>query len=139
MAAPEGLKPVETPSGPRIATAEELLKAAPKDIVEEVLTISEWDGLKVKVRSLTAARGAKVKQASIDLSGENPDVAWGDMEVTQFECGVVEPKLTRDQVKQLHRSSGAGFQRVIAWIDEHSGIDKEELRKAQREFRESEE
>lgn len=129
----------QKPQKPQVASAEELLAAAPKDLHEETLTIPEWDDLAVRVRSLTSAKSAKVKQASIDLSGKNPDVVWAEMEVTQFLEGVVEPELTRDQVRQLHRSSGPGFQRVIQWIDEHSGIDKEELRKAQQEFREPEE
>lgn len=132
---PEALGAMKAASLP-IGTVEDILNAAPKDLVEDLLQVPEW-GFSVRVRSLTAAQQAKVKQASIDLSGKAPDVVWAAMERVQFGEGVVEPAFTPAQVEQLHRSSGPGFARVIAKLDEISGMSKEELRKAQNEFRES--
>lgn len=118
-----------------IGTVAEILERAPSDIVEETLEIPEWD-CSVKVRSFTAAQNARVKQKSVILGKGDPDVAWAEMEVAQFLAGVIEPAFDELQVRELHSSSGRGFQRVIDWLDEKSGNDKEELRKAQREFRE---
>lgn len=116
-------------------TVQRALELAPADLEER--DVRFLDG-KVRVRALTAAQVARVKQASINLAGRNPDVAWGDMERMQFELGVIEPQFTGDQVRTLHLSCPAGeFQRVIDALDQMSGTDKEELRKAQREFHDS--
>lgn len=112
-------------------TVDQAKENAPADLQEEDVEV--WGG-KVRVRSLTAAQSAAVKQASIDLKGRHPDVAWAEMERRQFLYGVIIPKHTKEQVKDLHVSSGVGFKKIVDKIDELSGIDKEELRKAQDEF-----
>lgn len=112
-------------------TPELAIERAPADCEERDVEV--WGG-KVRVRGLTAAQAARVKQASIDLSGRNPDVVWAAMEMLQFELGVIQPKFTAEQVRTLHLTSGAGFAKVIGVIDEISGTNKEELRDAQREF-----
>lgn len=118
-------------------TPEEALTNAPNDIVED--DVEGVFGGKVRIRSLTAAQQARVKQVSLNLSGRNPDVAWAEMERTQFQLGVIEPKFTAEQVLMLHRMSGPSFAKVIERIDEISGTNKEELRKAQQEFQGPEE
>lgn len=123
----------------RYASAEELLENAPKDIIEEDVE-NVFGGLTVRIRGLTAAQSAHVKQQSFTVSGgRTPDLAWARMEITQFELGVVEPKLKHDQVLMLHRQSGPSFAKVIGRLDEISGIGKEELRVAQKEFQEQRE
>lgn len=124
-------------ASPTYATAEQLLENAPKDITEQDIT-DVFGGLTVRIRSLTAAQAAHVKQQSINLQGRNPDVAWGRMEITQFELGVINPKLTHEQVLILHRTSGPSFNKVIEALDKLSGMDKEELLKAQEDFQGSE-
>ena len=120
---------------PRYATAEELLLGAPKDIEERDVT-DVFGGLTVRVRGLTASQSAHVKQQSLTLKQRGAEMAWAQMEITQFELGVIEPKLTHEQVLMLHRTSGPSFQKVIDVLDEISGIGKDELRKAQQEFQE---
>lgn len=122
----------------RYATAEDLLANAPKDITEQDVE-DVFGGLTVRVRGLTAAQSAHVKEKSLSLGtrgGQQAGVAWAQMEITQFELGVIEPKMTHDQVLMLHRMSGPSFAKVIQVIDDISGIGKEELRKAQEEFQE---
>jgi hypothetical protein len=119
----------------RYATAEDLLANAPKDI-KEVDVEDVFGGLTVKVRGLTAAQAAHVKQLSFNMQGRSADIVWGMMEITQFELGVIEPKLTHEQVLMLHRTSGPSFAKVIDTLDKLSGIGKEELRKAQSDFQE---
>lgn len=119
-----------------IGTVKQILDAAPRDLVEEVVPVPEW-GLSVKVRSATAAQSATIKQRGFAFKGEEQKVSWAEMEVIQFQMGVVEPRFSETEVRKLHATSGRGFQRVINWLDENSGIKKEELSKAQDEFQES--
>lgn len=116
-----------------IGTVEQILEAAPKDIVTDVLEVPEW-GFAVRVQSFTAAQSAAVKQRGFGFKGEETTVAWAEMEIMQFQMGVIEPKFTEEQVRQLHLSSGPGFARVIEKLDELGKIDKEALRKAREEF-----
>lgn len=118
-------------NGDGYLTVAEALERAPSDCEERDVEV--W-GKRLRVRALTAAQAARVKQASINLSGRNPDVAWAEMERMQFQLGVIKPKFAAGEVRELHLKSGAGFAKVIAVIDEISGTDKEELRKAQRDF-----
>jgi len=120
----------------RYATADELLANAPKDIVEKDVE-DVFDGLTIRVRGLTAAQASQVRQQSLNMNQRGADVAWAQMEIAQFEMGVIEPKLSHTQVVMLHRTAGPSFTRVIEVLDELSGTNKEELRNAQREFQES--
>lgn len=116
-----------------IGSVQQILAAAPKDIVEETLEIPEW-GYAVKVRSFTAFQAARIKNKMYVQKGDRIEVRWDVMDLAKFEEGVTEPKWTPDDVRSLHMMSGAGFQRVIDWLDEHSMISKEEIRKAEEEF-----
>jgi len=119
----------ELPAG----SVEQILEAAPKDIVHKVLDVPEW-GYSIKIKSATAAESAAVKQRGIGFKGEETTVAWAEMEIMQFQLGVEGPKFSEENVRQLHLSSGPGFARVIDALDEISKIDKEKLRKAREEF-----
>lgn len=121
----------------RYASPEELLANAPKDIIEKDVE-DVFGGLTVRIRGLTAAQSAHVRQQSINISGRrgNTEMAWAVMEVTQFELGVIEPKLDHAQVLMLHRTSGPSFQKVIEELDDISGINKEALQEARDEFQE---
>lgn len=121
------------PSG--YLTVDKAKENAPKDLKEE--DVEGVFGGKVRVKSLTAAQSARVKQVSINMSGRNPDVIWAAMELLQFEYGVIIPKFDADDVRTLHLESGPSFAKVIAKIDELSGTDKEEMAKAQAAFPES--
>jgi hypothetical protein len=131
----EAVKDTQTGKLP-IGSVEDILNAAPKDIKEEILEIPEW-GYSVEVKSLTAAQSARVKQRGFSFTEGGTDVAWAEMEIMQFMMGVKKPKFTEEQVLDLHNQSGAGFARVIAWIDEHSGINKKALEESRKEFQES--
>jgi hypothetical protein len=117
-----------------IGTVEQILEAAPNDIIEETLPIPEW-GVAVKVRSLTGIQAAAVREASVEGVGESARLTWDRMEITQFQMTVIEPAFTEEQVRELYSKSGRGFQRVIKWADEKGEIDKEALKKARDEFR----
>jgi|SRR6185437_6640324 len=116
-----------------IGTVADILKAAPKDIIEEVVDIPEW-GYAMKLKSFTAAASARIRSRGFAFREGETDIAWAEMEITQFMEGVKEPAWSEEEVRELHLTSGAGFARVIAWLDEKSGIDKEALKKSREEF-----
>jgi hypothetical protein len=116
-----------------IGTVEDILTAAPKDIKTEILEVPEW-GYSVEVRSFTANQAARIKTRGYAFRGENVEIAWAEMEMMQFKLGVKRPDFTEEKVRELHLSSGPGFQRVIKWLDENSGIDKKALEESREEF-----
>ena len=56
------------------------------------------------------------------------------MELLQFLHGVVDPKFDEGQVRVIQERYGPAFRKVIAQIDELSGVDKEAIEKAQATF-----
>lgn len=120
-----------------IGTVEEILKRAPSDLKEKTIEVPEW-GCSVKLKSFTAAQSAAVKERGFGFKGEETTVAWAEMEISQFQMAVVDPHFNEDQVRELHLSSGPGFNRVVEEIDKLNKIDKEALRKARDEFQRSE-
>jgi Iap family predicted aminopeptidase len=116
-------------------SVEAALSAAPSDIQEKDVEV--WGG-KVKVRGLTAAQSTRIRQIGVSVKNTGADLAWAEMEKMQFKLGVVQPSFSTEDVEKLHRVSGAGFAAIIDAIDELTGIRKEDLRKAQEDFQESE-
>lgn len=121
-----------------IGTVEQILAAAPNDIVEEVVDIPEW-GVAVRLRSFTAAQSSRIKTVGFAFEGDNTNIAWADMEKAQFMEGCKEPVWDEQDITKLHITSGRGFARVIKWLDQKSSIDKEALKEAQDDFRKSHE
>jgi len=119
---------------PRL-TVEQALNA-PSDLREMVVDVPEWGG-SVKIRTLTAAERARIRQ--VGMQRVDSAVAWAEMEIQQFLAAVIEPRFTEHQVRKLHASSGTAFQRVIDAHDELSAMDKEALAEARKQFPGSEE
>lgn len=131
----DALKGVQNGTLPT-GTVAEILEAAPKDLKEKIIDVPEW-GYSIKLKSFTAAQQAAVKERGFGFKGEETLIAWAEMEIMQFQQGVIEPRFDEDQVRQLHLSSGPGFNRVIDELDKLNKIDKEALRKAREEFQQS--
>src|ERR1044072_4344741 len=94
-------------------------------------------GMSVKVRSLPAAYSAQVQsQLKLEQQGREQvariDVAA--MERLQFLHGVGERSVIESEVIQLQQKWGGAFRKVIAKIDEISGIDKEAIENTERRF-----
>lgn len=123
-------------------SVEKILSAAPKDLKEEWVDIPEW-GYSIKLKSFTASESARIKQRGFAIREGETAVAWAEMEIMQFELGVKDSgdgqSFTNEQVRQLHLTSGPGFARVIKWLDENSGLDKDALKKSQEDLRGSNE
>lgn len=121
-----------------LGSVEQIKEAAPKDLKTERIDIPEW-GYSIEIKSFTAAQQAAVKERGFGFKGEETTVAWAEMEVMQFHQGVINPSFTEEGARELHLSSGPGFNRVIEALDKLNKIDKEALRKAREEFQRSEE
>lgn len=126
--------PAPAPMGGGYLSVDEIIERAPSDLEERDVEV--WGG-KVRVRGLTVAQAARIHQGNVKVVRGNPDVNIAAVQIAKFELGVVKPKLTHDQVVTLHKTSGAGFTRVVGVIDELSGMSEEELRDAQQEFPDS--
>ena len=128
----EAVKQTQDGSLP-IGTVQQILEAAPKDLVEELLEVPEW-GFSVRLRSSTAAQQAAINEEGFQFTGEETKVDWSGMEIKQFQQGVVEPKFDEAQVKQLYLSSGPGFKRVVNRLAELNNMDKEAIERARASF-----
>lgn len=129
----EQIKAAQNGSGPRFLTVDQIMERAPKDLREEVVHVPEWDG-DVRIKSYTAAELSRIRDESVTGVGETAQISLGKMEILQFQLAVVEPRFSEEQVRNLRLVSGRGFSRVIEAIDNMTGTDKEELRRAQQEF-----
>lgn len=116
-----------------IGTVDQILNA-PSDIVEEVLEIPEW-GYSVKVRSFTSAQSARIRKSMyITKPDGSVETDWPTYDIARFDEGVIEPEFGRSQVRALHMKSGSGFQKVLAWLNEKSGVGADEVREAEDAF-----
>jgi hypothetical protein len=111
-----------------LLTAEEI--AAAHDIQEKIVPIPAWGGA-VKVRTLTkAAQQAMRNEAKVD--GELDTDA---MEMLMFKYGVIEPKLSTEQVMALREKSSTAFDQVLQAIIMVTGASGEAIQQAEAEFR----
>jgi hypothetical protein len=109
----------------------------PSDLTEAEVEDVPVPGQSVRVRGLSARYSAEV-QGQLRLVQEgNAQVAKIDvpaMELLQFVHGCIEPEFTIDEAQKIQERMGASFRKVIAKIDELSGIDKEAIEKAEQRF-----
>jgi hypothetical protein len=109
----------------------------PSDLTEAEVEDVPVPGQSVRVRGLSARYSAEVQsQFKLETVG-NAQVAKIDqstMELLQFVHGCIEPEFTIDEAQKIQERMGASFRKVIAKIDELSGIDKEAIEKAEQRF-----
>jgi len=99
-------------------------------------------GERLRVRALPARYSAEVQsQLKIETQGREQvakvDVA--EMEVLQFAYGVIDPNthfplFSPQDARVISEKWGPAFRKVIARIDELSGIDKEAIEKTEQRF-----
>ena len=109
----------------------------PSDLKEAVVKDVPVPGKDVKVRELPAKFSAEVSGQMKVTTERGEQVATVDvpkMERLQFVHGVVDPVFTEEQAAVLQERYGSVFKKVIAKIDELSGVDKEAIEKAQATF-----
>lgn len=109
----------------------------PGDLREAEVDDVPVPGESVLVRGLSARYSAEIQaQLKLEQVGGSQvakiDVA--SMELLQFVHGVVEPRFTVDEAKTIQERFGPAFKKVIAAVDDLSGIDKEAIREAAEHF-----
>jgi hypothetical protein len=121
-----------------IASKEALLGAS--DLVEREVELPSI-GLTVRVRGLPAEYSNHAISAALEVvSGRGGEqtarVNTAKLEELQVLHGLIEPKLdTLEEVRQFAQHTGVAWRKVLAVIDEISGIDKEAIDRTNTTFR----
>jgi hypothetical protein len=111
----------------------------PGDLEEAEVSDVPQKGQTVKVRGLPATysnrAASKAMVATTTPKGDQTyTVNTEVMEILQFAYGCVEPKFTEDEARIVAEKYGPAFKRVVAKIDELSGVDKEAIERAEARF-----
>lgn len=109
----------------------------PGDLAEAEVDDVPIKGQSVLVRALSARYSAEV-QGQLKLVTEGREqIAKIDvptMELLQFQHGVIDPVFSRAEAEIVQERFGPAFRKVIAKIDELSGIDKEAIEQVEQKF-----
>lgn len=96
-------------------------------------------GNSVRVRALPAAYSNQAASEALKMT----QVAGGDqvstvdtakLEVLQFAHGVIDPTFSVEDAEHIAQRYGPAFKKVVAKIDELSGVDKEAIQDANARF-----
>lgn len=111
----------------------------PGDLKEADVEDVPVKGQTVRVRGLPAAYSnqatSEAARLVTDAKGEQvATLDQGKMEVLQFAHGVIDPVFTVEEAQKIAESYGPAFKKIVAKIDELSGVDKEALDNVQATF-----
>jgi hypothetical protein len=111
----------------------------PGDLQTAVVEDVPVKGSSVKVRGLPAAFSARASSEALKMitgarGEQTATVDTAKMSILQFAHGCVEPSFTEDEARQVAEKFGPAFNRVVAKIDELSGVDKEAIDSANERF-----
>lgn len=111
----------------------------PGDLREEDVEDVPVKGESVRVRGLPAAYSNQATSEALELvtgprGEQTAHVNTEKLEVLQFAHGCVDPKFTIEEARVIAQKYGPAFRKVIAKIDELSGVDKEAIDKANATF-----
>ena len=113
--------------------------SGPSDLREEDVEDVPVQGQSVRVRGLPAAYSNQATSEALELvtglrGEQTARVNTEKLEVLQFAHGCVEPTFTVDEARLIAQKYGPAFRKVIAKIDELSGVDKEAIEKTNATF-----
>jgi hypothetical protein len=95
-------------------------------------------GQSVRVRGLPAAYSNQAQSEALEMKTIGREqiatINTARLETLQFAHGVIEPEFTEAEAEQVAQRFGPAFRKVIAKIDELSGIDKEAIEEASKRF-----
>jgi hypothetical protein len=108
------------------------------DLKEADVTDVPVKGQSVRVRGLPAAYSNQAQSEALEMKTIGREqiatINTARLEVLQFAHGVIEPEFTVTEAEQVAQSFGPAFRKVIAKIDELSGVDKEAIEDASARF-----
>ncbi len=108
------------------------------DLVERDVELPSL-GDTVRVRSLPAAYSNQAQSEALEMvtvrDEQTARVNVAKLEALQVLHGLVDPKLdSLEEAQQLAQQLGPSWKRIVAVIDEISGVDKEAIEKANTMF-----
>lgn len=111
----------------------------PGDLLEADVEDVPVRGQSVRVRGLPAAYSNQATSEALELitgrrGEQTAHINTEKLEVLQFAHGCIEPTFTVDEARQIAQKYGPAFRKVIAKIDELSGVDKEAIEKTNATF-----
>jgi len=111
----------------------------PGDLREADVEDVPVEGESVRVRGLPAQYSNQASSEALELKttarGEQiATVNTAKLEILQFAHGVVEPRFTPEEATVIATKYGPAFKKVIAKVDELSGVDKEAIEAAAAAF-----
>jgi hypothetical protein len=110
----------------------------PGDLKEADVEDVPVKGESVRVRGLPAQYSNQASSEALELKTIGRDqiatVNTARLEVLQFAHGVVDPQFTVEEAEKVSERFGPAFKKVIAKIDELSGVDKEAIAEANARF-----
>lgn len=109
-------------------TAEQILTAP--DLEERIVDVPQWGG-SVRIKAFSKAEQLEMRKAA--TIGGKIDV--DRVEVLMFIHGVIDPQFSEDQYEQLRQKSAGAIDLVLQAILEASGLTKEAMRQAEKQFR----
>lgn len=124
-------------SDPVLLTREAILQAV--DLEEAVVEVPEWGGA-VRVRAFSDEQRSKVQAAATTRRFDARTNQWVEQTDTEklnvllFIHGVVEPQFTAADYPALRKKSARALARVIAKLNELTGLTEEAVVQAEAEF-----
>ena len=111
----------------------------PSDLREAEVEDVPVPGQTVRVRGLPASYSNQASSEALRLitdrhGDQTATVDTAVMEVLQFHHGVIDPKFSLEEAQKIAERFGPAFKKVIATIDDLSGVDKEAIEKAADKF-----
>jgi hypothetical protein len=111
----------------------------PGDLREEDVENVPVEGQSVRVRGLPAAYSNEATSKALELvtglrGEQTARVNQHKLEVIQFTHGCVEPTFTEPEAELIMQKYGPAAKKIIAKIDELSGVDKEAIEKTNATF-----
>lgn len=95
-------------------------------------------GQSVRVRGLPAAYSNQAQSEALEMKtiGDTQiaTINVERVEVLQFAHGVIEPEFSVEEAEEIAKKFGPAFKKVVAKIDELSGVDKDSMDKAEARF-----
>lgn len=96
-------------------------------------------GESVRVRGLAAAFSNQAASEALEMvttpkGDQIARVNTEKLEVLQFAHGCIEPSFSTDEAQRIAEKFGPAFKKVVAKIDELSGVDKDAIQEAGARF-----
>lgn len=114
--------------GKKILSAEDIIGSV--DIKEEAYEVPEWGG-SVKLRPFTKEQ----QQAMRKKAMVNGELDSDYLEMLLLQEGMLEPKLTDEQLIQVKQKSANVIDNIIRKITAMSGVTEQETKEAEKFFR----